>query len=239
MLHCTEDRYRGITIQIQNIPIEETRFTVDLQECIETYKHHPLLWITIPIEKSGLIPILTKQGFMFHNCKLNTLVLVKKNIQETHIPTTKNYIVGVGAIVIQANKILVVQNSFSHEFALPGGHIEKGETIQQALQREVLEETGIDIQFESIVNIGHFIQGQFGESNLYIVCTAKPLHNTISIQDTSEIVTAQWLAIHEFVESPYVNTYNKQVVKAAVTNKDVKLCLQPITLRVPNAEVFF
>jgi hypothetical protein len=51
----------------------------------------------------------------------------------------------------------------------------------------VFEEIGIHVEFEPIVNIGHFRNGLFGESNLFIVFTAKALSDKISGNDLSEI----------------------------------------------------
>jgi 8-oxo-dGTP diphosphatase len=197
------------------------------------------LWVNIPIEKSDFIPILTNQGFEFHHCNEQSLTLVKKLAPDSMIPTSKNYIVGVGAIVVSEGRLLVVKDKFSKGYKLPGGHIDKNESIKEAVKREVDEETGITIEFESIMNIGHFKNGQFGESNLYFVCTAKPLTKKISINDSSEIVEARWLNIDEFLNSEDVNNYNKSVVKAAIQNKELKLTDQQIKLRVSGGEVFF
>lgn len=166
-------------------------------------------------------------------------MLVRKMAVDSVIPTTKNYIAGIGAIVIHKGQLLVVKDRFSEGYKLPGGHIDKHESIKNALQREVYEETGIHIEFESIVNLGHFINGQFGESNLYIVCTAKALSEKITIHDTHEITQARWMDPAAFLESTSVNNYNKCVVAAAINNHELKLTEQAISLRVPNGEVFF
>jgi len=55
----------------------------------------------------------------------------------------------VGAIVFRDGRVLLVrrgQPPAEGEWAIPGGSVEVGETLQQAAQRELLEETGIVIQ---------------------------------------------------------------------------------------------
>jgi 8-oxo-dGTP diphosphatase len=55
----------------------------------------------------------------------------------------------VGAIVFRDGRVLLVQRGqppAEGEWAIPGGSVEIGETLQQAAQRELLEETGIVIQ---------------------------------------------------------------------------------------------
>ncbi len=70
------------------------------------------------------------------------------------IPHHKNSRVGVYGLVKENDKILVItQNSGIYEglFDLPGGGIEFGETIEEALHREFIEETGMD--FKSMQHI--------------------------------------------------------------------------------------
>jgi len=55
----------------------------------------------------------------------------------------------VGAVVFKDGRVLLVrrgQPPAEGEWAIPGGNVEIGETLQQAAQRELLEETGIVIQ---------------------------------------------------------------------------------------------
>ncbi len=57
--------------------------------------------------------------------------------------------VGVGAIVMHDGRILLVKRGSSPGkglWAPPGGLVELGETVREAAEREILEETGITIQ---------------------------------------------------------------------------------------------
>lgn len=49
-------------------------------------------------------------------------------------------------VVIHENKLLVVRAEHTKRLVLPGGGIEKGEAIDVALKREIVEETGIDVE---------------------------------------------------------------------------------------------
>lgn len=60
--------------------------------------------------------------------------------------------IAVGAIVIRNNKVLLVkrkQPPGEGLWAVPGGRVELGETLQEAAEREVKEETGV------IIRAGH------------------------------------------------------------------------------------
>jgi mutator protein MutT len=63
----------------------------------------------------------------------------------------KKHIVAVTAVISKGNKYLVLQRgadeiAFPNRWAFPGGKLEKGEDILSVLKREVLEETGLEIE---------------------------------------------------------------------------------------------
>ncbi len=65
-------------------------------------------------------------------------------------------IVGVGAVVLDGNRVLLVRRGHAPlkgEWSLPGGALELGETLQQGVEREVLEETGLVVEVVSMVEV--------------------------------------------------------------------------------------
>lgn len=237
-LTYTVDRYNGATIDLLSVEENPVPFALQLEELEQNLTDIKLLWITVPIQLAPLIPILTQRDFRFHQCSDTELRLVKKIVPNPVLPTAKNFTVGVGAVVIHNEQLLVIKNKYYGGYMLPGGHIDNNEMIRDALVREVLEETGVEVAFESIVNLGHFTKGQFGDANMYIVCKATALTTDIAVQDVSEIVEARWIPITEYLNLEDTNPYNRAVVNAAQENEG--FTFHELSLKVPCPfEVFF
>lgn len=65
-------------------------------------------------------------------------------------------LVGVGAVIWRDDKVLLVRRGKppkDGEWSLPGGAQELGETILQALTREVQEETGLTIKVVALIDV--------------------------------------------------------------------------------------
>jgi 8-oxo-dGTP diphosphatase len=65
-------------------------------------------------------------------------------------------IVGVGAIVLDGNRVVLVKRAhepLKGEWSVPGGAVDVGETLEQAIRREVKEETCLDVEVGPIVDV--------------------------------------------------------------------------------------
>ena len=65
-------------------------------------------------------------------------------------------ILGVGAIILNRNQVLLVERGnapLAGYWSLPGGVLEVGETLEEGVRREVLEETGLSVRPAGIVQV--------------------------------------------------------------------------------------
>ncbi|QKF72490.1 Nudix domain-containing protein [Aliarcobacter faecis] len=237
------DPYNGITIEKEDLPKDIIEFEKNLQILIDEVKDkRNLIWIYIDIKNSDFIPISTKYGFTFHSCNKNYLLLVKVLKQNAIVPTLANHTLGVGAIVINSKKeiLLIKENIRNEYYKLPGGHIDDAEMISQALSREVFEETGVVVEFEKIVSLGHFYPHQFHKSNLYVLCLAKPKSLKIDIKDKEEISEAIWLKLDEMFDRNDIHQYTKTIVKSAISQGGLEKNETSILSHLKNEfELFF
>ena len=65
-------------------------------------------------------------------------------------------IVGVGAVIVDGDRVVLVKRAhepLKGEWSLPGGTVEVGETLVDAVVREAREETGLEVRAMSLIEV--------------------------------------------------------------------------------------
>lgn len=93
------------------------------------------------------------------------------------------------------NKVLMVNNKDNNSWTLPGGAVEDDETLEQAIIREVQEETGLIVKIGDIVSINERFFEEDKVHAIFFTFRAEVIGGNISIQYTDEISKIEWVDI--------------------------------------------
>src|SRR5690242_5717271 len=110
----------------------------------------------------------------------------------------KGYNIGVGGAVVREHRLLLVRRASRHgrgNWQLPGGFIEPDETIEQAVVREVKEETGVDAEVHAVLGLRSRYDPETG-NGIYVVLVLRPLGGE-PLADGREVDRAEYLTIDE------------------------------------------
>jgi 8-oxo-dGTP diphosphatase len=114
-------------------------------------------------------------------------------------------IVGVGAVVIDGDRVLLVRRGrepLKGEWSLPGGAVEIGETLKDAVAREVLEETGLTVDVGPMVEVLDRIQLDGGGRPVYhyvlIDFLCRPSGGALACASDAE--DARWASVSELTQ---------------------------------------
>ena len=112
--------------------------------------------------------------------------------------------------IISKNGKYAMQRSKTGEYKIPGGTVENGETLTNALAREVLEETGLVVIESTIKEIGEItelredmhVKGQkYICHSLFYTCeVAEELHDTNMTEgELSKGYHLEWAALEDII----------------------------------------
>ena len=65
-------------------------------------------------------------------------------------------VVGIGGVAISEGRVLLIRRGgppLEGEWSIPGGMLEVGETLHQAVRRELAEETGMEIRVGELIEV--------------------------------------------------------------------------------------
>jgi len=130
----------------------------------------------------------------------------------------KQPIVGVAAIIVENGKMLLIKRGSepaAGKWSVPGGVVELGETIEEALIREVMEECGLKIEILKLIDVvDNIIKDADGRIKFHYVILeflARPLEG--EIKASSDALEVKWVPIEKIGEYNITNTLHKLLKK--------------------------
>ena len=114
-------------------------------------------------------------------------------------------VVGVGAVVIVGDRIVLVRRAqppLEGRWSLPGGRLELGETLEEGVRREVLEETGLAIAVGPVIDVFDRIatdpDGRIEYHYVLVDFVAWAAGDPAAASDVSEVALADPAALAPF-----------------------------------------
>lgn len=99
-----------------------------------------------------------------------------------------------GGILLKDSKFLVSRSKGKDFFIAPGGKVEEGEAVPEALMRELQEELSIVVKAEDLEEFGTFYALAAGDENKYLQMDVFVVKNWSSdIAPASEVEEVQWI----------------------------------------------
>ena len=105
-------------------------------------------------------------------------------------------------LLFRGNKLLILQRAGEHmnytpDWCIPGGHVDEGEEFRTAAQRELFEETGIDVPEDTLMEVGvaktknaeiHYFMGHVDdESPAFVVVDGEEEIGSMWINPATEL----------------------------------------------------
>jgi len=150
LLTAEPDQFGGVIVDADQLPADPEQFSATLDRSLATWRSDGkrLVWLGVPLARAALIPIAVTAGFFFHHSNEGDLMMVCRLVEDAFVPTHATHYIGVGGVVINARQELLVvcerhRRTSQIYYKLPGGALQAGEHLVDAVLREVLEETGV------------------------------------------------------------------------------------------------
>ncbi len=121
----------------------------------------------------------------------------------------------VSGVLIKDGKVLLARHTYGSgngKLIIPGGYINIGESPEQAIVREFMEETGVEISPERIIGI------RFNVHDWY-VCFKVSYVGGVPRSDNDENSEVIWVDIAEALEREDVPGLSKSLIRAAISGE--------------------
>jgi 8-oxo-dGTP pyrophosphatase MutT (NUDIX family) len=223
-ISTTANAFGGLVVETVDIPADPDLFGTALTVSISSWRDAgaKVVWLELPLRLAALVPIAATAGFEYHSVSDDALRMTLRLVEGAYVPPAATHYIGAGGVVIRdGSELLVVSERYrrsgGRHLKLPGGALHPGEHIIDAVRREILEETGVETTFRSLVCFRHWHGYRHGKSDIYFVCRLDPVTFDL-VRQEDEIEECLWIPVDEYLASPEIHAFNRRVVQAALEN---------------------
>ncbi len=220
--------FRGVLVDPGALPSDAEVFRRGVEASLGAWRAegYRVVWLELPISMMGLAAHAVEAGFGFHHCGDDYLMMTLRLEDGAFIPPYASHYIGAGGVVISGGDLLVVHERRGppggpRYYKLPGGALHEGEHLVEGVMREVLEETGVETRFESLVCFRNLHGYRYGKSDIYFVCKLEALSHEIE-PEAEEIEECLWMPLEEYFAAESVSVFNKSIVRAAIESPGLR-----------------
>ncbi len=108
------------------------------------------------------------------------------------------YLVGVAALVLDdQNRVLLLKHTYrgSRPWGLPGGGLKPGESLEECVERELMEETGLKVEAEHLLSAAAHYDRRLVD--MIFSCRVLPGYDLSTFKPNAEVVEARFFARDE------------------------------------------
>ena len=125
------------------------------------------------------------------------------------------------AVIVKDGKFLVLKQSINGQsfWDLPGGKIEFGESPEETLRRELMEEVRLEVNVHSILGTFHFFREKDNNQVVCITYLCTPQGDSVDITQNpgeDDITEYRWVSKNEFLSGSFPVS-SKSNIKDLVT----------------------
>lgn len=143
---------------------------------------------------------------------------------DQHAPKPQTIVPAVSAVIVNNRQEILLQERVDNEkWSLPGGKMEPGETVEEAIKREVKEETGLDVEIKQLVGVysnpNHVIAYEDGEvRQQFSICfLCEAISGSLVISDESKRV--EFIALNK-LDSINIHVTQKMRIQDALSGNN-------------------
>jgi mutator protein MutT len=125
-----------------------------------------------------------------------------------------NWQQSVTGVLIKNGKVLLARHTYGagkNLLIVPGGYVNVGETPQQAVVREYLEETGITVEPSDIIAI------RFNQKDWYVAFSVKYVSGNAK-SDNDENSEVLWIDVNEALQREDVPQLTKKLIQSEIND---------------------
>ncbi|MCA1064946.1 NUDIX hydrolase [Rossellomorea sp. AcN35-11] len=129
-----------------------------------------------------------------------------------------------GLVVDENGKWLVVKKKYSGlkgMWSLPAGFVNAGEAVDEAVKREVKEETGLHTEVKGIIGVRSGVIQQDISDNMMIFLLENKENTSIKIEE-KELWDVQWRSPDELVQDEKTSVMVHEMIKRLSSQKTLK-----------------